>query len=171
MAARRCGHAGPRNPRRRSAATRRAEDPDRFQLLRRLRPRDPEEACRASPGRSTDGGPIVDPRWTGSGWTIFNNKGKPVRQYEPFFTATHAFEFDMRAGVSPVLFYDPVERVVATLHPNHTYEKVVFDPWQQTTYDVNDTVTFDPKTDPGCRRILPASFLTPTICPPGTAAR
>src|SRR5262249_31673699 len=43
--------------------------------------------------------------------------------------------------------YDPVERVVATLHPNHTYEKVVFDPWQQTTYDVNDTVTKDAKTD------------------------
>ena len=31
--------------------------------------------------------------------------------------------------------------VVATLHPNHTWEKVVFDPWQQTTYDPNDTVT------------------------------
>ena len=26
------------------------------------------------------------PRWVGSGWTIFNNKGKPVRQYEPFFS-------------------------------------------------------------------------------------
>ena len=53
---------------------------------------------------------------------------------------THRFEFGVAVGVSPVLFYDPVERVVATLHPNHTYEKVVFDPWQQTTYDVNDTV-------------------------------
>ena len=57
-------------------------------------------------------------------------------------------------GVSPVLFYDPAERVIATLHPNHTYEKVVFDPWQQTTYDVNDTCaarnaqTGDPRTDP-----------------------
>ena len=39
-----------------------------------------------------------------------------------------------------MLFYDPLERVVATLHPNHTYEKVVFDPWQQATWDVNDTV-------------------------------
>ncbi|MBC7816824.1 MAG: toxin, partial [Planctomycetaceae bacterium] len=67
----------------------------------------------------------VSPRWVGSGWTIFNNKGKPVRQYEPFFTDTHRFEFDVRIGVSPVLFYDPVERVVATLHPNHTWEKVV----------------------------------------------
>ena len=37
--------------------------------------------------------PSVDPRWIGSGWTIFNNKGKPVRQYEPFFNATQDFEF------------------------------------------------------------------------------
>lgn len=89
----------------------------------------------------------VSPRWVGSGWTLFNNKGKPVRQYEPFFTDTHRFEFDVRIGVSPVLFYDPVERVVATLHPNHTWEKVVFDPWHQKTYDVNDTVKIDPRTD------------------------
>lgn len=91
----------------------------------------------------------VNPRWVGSGWTIFNNKGKPVRQYEPFFTDQHQFEFDVRIGVSPVLFYDPVERVVATLHPNHTWEKVVFSPWRQETWDVNDTVLIaDPATDP-----------------------
>lgn len=102
---------------------------------------------------SADGQPVmtpndVSPRWVGSGWTVFNNKGKPVRQYEPFFTDTHHFEFDTRIGVSPVLFYDPVERVVATLHPNHTWEKVVFDPWRQETWDVNDTVLIvNPKTD------------------------
>jgi RHS repeat-associated protein len=114
-----------------------------------------------------DGQPVmtadnVSPRWVGSGWTVFNNKGKPVCQYEPFFTDTHRFEFDIRIGVSPVIFYDPAERVIATLHPNHTYEKVVFDPWQQTSYDVNDTSaprpappgdprpaqTGDPRTDP-----------------------
>ncbi|MEO1145985.1 MAG: RHS repeat-associated core domain-containing protein, partial [Cyanobacteria bacterium J06638_22] len=38
-------------------------------------------------------------------------------------------------------------RAIATLYPNHTYEKVVFDPWQQVTWDVNDTVTADPRTD------------------------
>lgn len=98
--------------------------------------------------------PVVTPRWVGSGWTIFNNKGKPVRQYEPFFSATHGFEFAAVAGVSAVLFYDPVERVVVTLHPNHTYEKLVLDAWQQTSYDVNDTCaarnaqTGDPRTDP-----------------------
>jgi RHS repeat-associated protein len=100
-----------------------------------------------------DGQPVatpndVSPRWVGSGWTVFNNKGKPVRQYEPFFTDAHRFEFDVKIGVSPVLFYDPVERVVATLHSNHTWGKVVFDPWRQETWDVNDTVLIaDPKTD------------------------
>ena len=88
----------------------------------------------------------VSHRWVGSGWTVFNNKGKPVRQYEPFFTDRHQFEFDERIGVSPVLFYDPVERVVATLHPNHTWEKVVFDPWKQETWDVNDTALGDDPT-------------------------
>ena len=86
------------------------------------------------------------PRWVGTGEKVYNNKGKPIRQYEPFFSPNPQFGIEAW-GVSSTLFYDPVERVVATLHPNHTFEKVVFDPWQQTTYDVNDTVTFDPKTD------------------------
>jgi RHS repeat-associated protein len=89
----------------------------------------------------------TSPRWVGSGWAVFNNKGKPVRQYEPFFTDTHRFEFDVRIGVSPVLCYDPLTRVVATLHPNHSWEKVLFDPWQEEHWDVNDTVLLDPKTD------------------------
>ena len=120
--------------------------------------REIQKKIQAEPGPIIEGGPIVNPRWVGSGWTIFNNKGKPVRQYEPFFSATHGFEFGVQVGVSPVLFYDPAERVIATLHPNHTYEKVVFDPWQQTSYDVNDTSaprnqpgnqqTGDPRTDP-----------------------
>jgi YD repeat-containing protein len=93
--------------------------------------------------------PHTDPRWVGSGWTIFNNKGKPVRQYEPFFDNTHEFKFGKQVGVSHILFYDPLERVIATLHPNHTWEKVVFDPWRQQTWDVNDTVLqADPKEDP-----------------------
>ena len=107
---------------------------------------------------------MVNPRWVGSGWTIFNNKGKPVRQYEPFFSATHGFEFGVQVGVSPVLFYDPIERVVATLHPNHTCEKVVFDPWRQNTWDVNDNVLVaDPATDPHVgdffRRLPEADYL------------
>jgi RHS repeat-associated protein len=93
----------------------------------------------------------TNPRWVGNGRTVYNNKGKPVKQYEPFFSSTHLYEAEpemVMAGVTPIMFYDPAERVVATLHPNHTFEKVVFDPWQQTTWDVNDTVLIaDPRTD------------------------
>jgi hypothetical protein len=57
-----------------------------------------------------------------------------VRKYEPFFDTIHEFRFGKEVAVSPILFYDPIERLVMTLHPNDTYEKVVFDPWHQKTY-------------------------------------
>lgn len=98
---------------------------------------------------AVDGVPgIVNPRWTGTGWAIFDNKGKTVRQYEPFFDDTHEFKFNSIKGVSPIVFYDALERSVATLHPDHSWEKIVFDPWQQTSYDQNDTALIDPLTDP-----------------------
>lgn len=128
-----------------------------------------------SPGPLTldnNGVPVsagVNPRWVGKGRTVYNNKGKPVKQYEPFFSSTHLYESEPEltdTGVTPILFYDPVERVVATLHPNHSYEKVVFDPWRQETWDVNDTVTqSDPKADPDVGeffQLLPAADYLPT---------
>jgi RHS repeat-associated protein len=99
----------------------------------------------------------TNPRWVGNGRTIFNNKGKPVKQYEPFFSGTHLYEDEpemVMTGVTPILFYDPAERVVATLHPNHTYEKVVFDPWQQVSWDMNDTVLLDPQVDSDVSRFF-----------------
>jgi hypothetical protein len=111
--------------------------------------REAQTKIQAEPGPldpNAPGSPILNPRWVGTGAKVYNNKGKPVRQYEPFFSSKPQFGIEQH-GVSSTLFYDPLERVVATLHPNHTFEKVVFDSWQQTTYDVNDAVTFDPKTD------------------------
>jgi RHS repeat-associated protein len=110
--------------------------------------REIQKKIQAEPGPVVEGGPVINPRWVGSGWTVFNNKGRPVRQYEPFFDDTHDFRFGKKVGVSSTLFYDPLERVVATLHPNDTWEKVVFDPWRQHSWDVNDTILLDPKIDP-----------------------
>ena len=128
--------------------------------------REIQKKIQAEPGPLQDGGPTLSPRWVGSGWTIFNNKSKPVRQYEPFFSETHRFEFAHAVGVSPVLFYDPVGRVVATLSPNHTWGKVVFDPWRQEAWDRSDTVSIaNPKTDADVGRYferLPASDYLPT---------
>ncbi|MBK7821329.1 MAG: hypothetical protein IPJ61_09670 [Tessaracoccus sp.] len=93
-------------------------------------------------------------RWVGSEWTEFDNKGNPVRQWEPFFSGTHRCDFDAAIGVTKRLFYDPLSRAVAVLHPNGTYSKTVFDAWRQTSFDPNDTVaavgaeTGDPRTDP-----------------------
>jgi RHS repeat-associated protein len=101
-----------------------------------------------APGPVVDGGPTVTPRWGGSGWTIFDNKGRAVRKYEPFFSTTNAFEFAALTGVSAVLFYDPPGRVVATLNPDNSWTKTVFDPWRQESWDVNDTVLVgDPRGD------------------------
>jgi len=110
--------------------------------------REIQKKVEAEPGPLVDGGADVSPRWVGSGWTIFNNKGKPIRKYEPFFSRTNQFEFAQKVGVSSVVFYDSADRVVAMLHPNNTWEKVVFDSWRQDSWDVNDTVLIaDPRKD------------------------
>ncbi|HLG56083.1 MAG TPA: SpvB/TcaC N-terminal domain-containing protein [Vicinamibacterales bacterium] len=90
----------------------------------------------------------VEPRWISTGWVVFDNKGNPVREFEPFFTDRHQFEFDVRLGVSPVRFYDPLGRVVGILRPDRAWEKRVFDAWRQETWDVNDTsLIAEPITD------------------------
>lgn len=107
--------------------------------------------------------PPRPPRWVGTGTKVFNNKGKAVQQFEPFFSNTHQFGIE-KHGISPILFYDPLDRVVCTLHPNHTYEKVALGPWLQKSWDANDTIhpnhrfnpqggvlpdhTFNPMNDP-----------------------
>jgi RHS repeat-associated protein len=110
--------------------------------------REIQHKARVAPGPVAEGGPQVSPRWAGSGWTIFDNKGRPVRKYEPFFSATNGFEFAAVTGVSTVLCYDPPGRVVATLHPDNSWDKTVFGPWSQQHWDGDDTVLIsDPRTD------------------------
>jgi RHS repeat-associated protein len=92
---------------------------------------------------------VVENRWIGSGWTVYNNKGSTIRKYEPFFTSTHKFQNDNRIGVSPILLYDPLQRIVATILPNKSWTKTVIDPWRKENWDSSDTVLIeDPKTDP-----------------------
>ena len=46
-------------------------------------------------------------RWATSGWTVYDNKGRPVRAYEPFFSAANAFEFGAATGVATVTLLRP----------------------------------------------------------------
>lgn len=82
-------------------------------------------------------------RWVGNGRTVLNNKGNPIKQYEPYFSTTPAYENDpawVEQGVSPTLYYDGAGRNVRTELPNGTFSKVIFDAWKQYSYDPNDTV-------------------------------
>ena len=103
----------------------------------------------------------ADPRWIGSGRTIGNNKGNPVKAYEPFFSTTHEYEDEeaLRSiGATPILYYDAAGRNVRTDHPDGTLRRAEFDAWIQRVFDPNDTVlesdwyadrgSPDPLTDP-----------------------
>ncbi|KAH7110695.1 SpvB domain-containing protein, partial [Dactylonectria macrodidyma] len=119
--------------------------------------------------RQAEPGPLgdrdmVNPRWTASGYTVLNNKGMPVKKFEPFFDDAHDFRPETKVGVCSIIMYDSQSRAVATLHPNHTWEKVVFDAWDTTTFDVSDTVDVsDPRNDPDVgayfKRLSTAQFL------------
>ena len=82
-------------------------------------------------------------RWIGNGRTILNNKGNPVKQYEPYFSVTHQYE-DLKelveTGVTPLMYYDAVGRLIKTIMPDDTFSRVEFDSWKQVSYDANDTV-------------------------------
>lgn len=106
----------------------------------------------AKPGKALqsngDGTTQVDTtpflRWTGNGRTVLNNKGNPVKQYEPYFSATCRFESDrelVERGVSPVMYYDALGRLIKTTMPDGSFSKTEFDSWKQTVYDQNDTVS------------------------------
>jgi RHS repeat-associated protein len=90
---------------------------------------------------------VVPHRWICNGWTIFNNKGSPVRKYEPFYSATEKYEFNAKFGVSGTMFYDPLGRVVATLFPDDSWSKAIFAPWDQQQWDANDTTDRNPLHD------------------------
>ncbi len=82
-------------------------------------------------------------RWIGNGRTILNNKGNPVKQYEPFFSVSPKFEDEkelVETGLTPIMYYDAMSRLIKTDMPDGTFSKVEFDPWQQKTFDANDTV-------------------------------
>lgn len=101
----------------------------------------------AEPGPVPGVAGTVDPRWIGTGRTIFNNKDNPVKQYEPFFSATPEFEDEatvVQAGVTPILHYDALDRVVRIELPNGTESNVKLDAWQQIRSDPNDTVLDSP---------------------------
>ena len=83
------------------------------------------------------------PRWVGTGRTVFDNKGNPVKKYEPYFAPDSGYEDEpsiVQQGVTPILRYDALGRLVRTDMPDGTFATVAFDPWSETHADANDNV-------------------------------
>ncbi|NOT40303.1 MAG: hypothetical protein HOP13_07410 [Alphaproteobacteria bacterium] len=117
----------------------------------------------------------ADPRWVGTGRTLYDNQGDPVRKYEPYFSTTADYEEEdvLRLwGVSPIVHYDPLGRAVRTDFPDGSYSKVEFSPWHETTWDQNDTASL---TDPNTGVATKSDWFTsrgtpdPTTAPPSAA--
>lgn len=131
------------------------------------------EAMRKVPAEPVAGS--ADPRWIGTGRTVFDNKGAPVKRYEPFFSATPEYEDEaaiVEWGVTPIYHRDPIGRVVRVDLPDGTHTEVRFDTWRHATWDQNDTAAGTPwlvrrqAGSPGEQRaaaLTAAHIATPTL--------
>jgi RHS repeat-associated protein len=96
--------------------------------------------------RDAEGNPvttITDLRFNTSGHVVYNNKQLPVRQYEPFFSGTAAFESSQdldNFGVSILNYYDAMQRVIRIDYPDGTFEETFYAAWEACLSDKNDTV-------------------------------
>ena len=89
-----------------------------------------------------------------SGWQVYDNKGRVVEKYEPFFAT--GFDYvapaDAELGRKATTFYDPRGHPVRTVNPDGSEHVVVYgipvdladpdvfapSPWESFTYDTND---------------------------------
>jgi RHS repeat-associated protein len=98
--------------------------------------------------------PAARPAVVVSGWQVYDNKGRVVEKLEPFFADDLAFAPPSAAqeGRRLTVRYDPLGRIVRTLNPDGSEERVLFGvpadpgdpgsfwptPWESFRYDAND---------------------------------
>ncbi|GFJ85826.1 toxin TcdB middle/N-terminal domain-containing protein [Phytohabitans houttuyneae] len=108
------------------------------------------------PGQA--GGPAVGTRVTDrvvvSGWQVYDNKGRVVETYEPFYDSGWDYQpaVEARQGKRVANFYDPRGQMVRVVKSDGSRRRTVFGqpdnlatpdiidptPWAVTTYDEND---------------------------------
>jgi YD repeat-containing protein len=109
--------------------------------------------------------PSQNKRWLTSGWTVINNKGLPVAEFEPFYDDSSAFAADAQNGHCSLTFYDARERPIAKLYPDQTWTKTVYENWRMLNYDRNDLTDVSAAEDSRIGlavKQLPVSVYSPT---------
>jgi YD repeat-containing protein len=97
---------------------------------------------------------LNEPNIIVSGWQTYDNKGRVVEKYEPFFSSgwEYAAPTNDQCGQKATLYYDPRGRVVRTVDPNDSEQLTLFGiprnitdpssfdptPWESYIYDAND---------------------------------
>lgn len=92
-----------------------------------------------------------------SGWQTYDNKGRVVEKYEPFFSTGWDFapQRDAERGQRITMYYDPRGQITRTVHPDGSEQRVIYgipeslsDPsrftptaWEAYTYDENDNAS------------------------------
>ncbi len=114
-----------------------------------------------------------------TGWKIYNNKGKIVEQYEPFFDTGFDFILPGLLGVKIKMFYDALGRVIKTKNPDNSEQWVIYGipnalnipsdpvlqnntvqttPWENFSYDANDLTAV---TNPSNPSVPVTDYFTP----------
>jgi RHS repeat-associated protein len=94
-----------------------------------------------------------------SGWQMYDNKGRVVEKYEPFYSSDWDYEQPtaLQNGQKVVMYYDPLGRIIRTVNPDGSQQRVICGvpgsiaapdpaspdayeptPWETYTYDPND---------------------------------
>jgi RHS repeat-associated protein len=105
--------------------------------------------------------PANPPNVLVSGWHVYDNKGRVVEKYEPFFDSgwDYVLPEDSQLGKKASMFYDPRGQVIRTVKPDGSEQLVIYGipgqiddppltasetgkfaptPWEAYTYDAND---------------------------------
>jgi RHS repeat-associated protein len=110
-----------------------------------------------------------------SGWQVYDNKGRVVQQYEPFFATGYAYgqPGEAQLGRRATMFYDVRGELVQTLGPDGSRQLTVHGvphdltdpgtftptPWEAYSYDPNDNAG---RTHPGTSQGFQDHWNTPS---------
>ncbi|MHB9147285.1 MAG: SpvB/TcaC N-terminal domain-containing protein [Candidatus Amoebophilus sp.] len=110
-------------------------------------------------------------RWLTSGRVVYNNKGKLIQQYEPYYINTPAYVSNPVVdtfGVTPTLYYDPLYRLIQTLTAKGFLVRKTWTAWEEALSDANDTLKDSPYYQDNILTPNPNSrFYDPKLTPAG----
>ena len=84
-----------------------------------------------------------DTRWSVTGQSVYNNKGKVVEEYLPYFSDSYLYskgDISLQSVAPTTMLYDALDRLIRTNTPKGFFSKTEFTPWEQKYYDEDDTV-------------------------------